>query len=107
MNLHEKLITMNIPTYEQLDQDAPAEELRVVTKIFNPNGAGTWYIISYDPDTRIAFGYVSIFGDWNDEYGSFSVYELDELRPRPLGLPLEIDLCFTPKTGKEVETKYE
>ena len=38
----------------------------VIAKYFDPCGAGTWYAIEYNPIERIFFGYVSIFGDWND-----------------------------------------
>jgi hypothetical protein len=38
----------------------------IVAKFFNPTGAGTWYAASYDPKSRLFFGFVSIFGDEND-----------------------------------------
>jgi hypothetical protein len=38
------------------------------------------------------FGYVSLFGDWNDEWGYFSLAELEEIRTPMLHLPIERDL---------------
>lgn len=63
----------------------------VVAKFFNPAGAGTWYATEYNPQIRTFFGYVSIFGDWNDEWGYFSLQEL-ETYPGAFGLGIERDL---------------
>ena len=70
-------------------------------KIFDPTGLWTWYINSYDPDTRIAFGFVDGF---ELEYGEFSMEELCEARGK-LGLPLERDLYWTPCPMKDIERK--
>ena len=67
----------------------------VVAKFFNPCGAGTWYATEYYSKDRVFFGYVSIFGDHNDEWGSFSLDELEGVTCRPLGLGIERDLYFT------------
>ena len=48
----------------------------VIAEFFNPAGAGTWYATECDPERRVFFGYVLIHGDWNDEWGSFSLDEL-------------------------------
>ena len=73
----------------------------IVAKFFNPQGAGTWYATEYDPKTKTFFGYVSIFGDWNDEWGSFSLDELESYRG-PLGLGIERDLYWTERKSSEV-----
>ncbi len=65
----------------------------IVTKFFNPAGVGTWYATEYDPQTKTFFGYVSIFGDWNDEWGSFSLAELESYKG-PLGIGIERDLYW-------------
>jgi hypothetical protein len=70
-------------------------------KFFNPCGAGTWYATEYDPETRIFFGYVSIFGDWNDEWGSFALEELESYKG-PLGIGIERDLYFGERRASEV-----
>jgi hypothetical protein len=66
----------------------------IVAKFFNPTGAGTWYATEYDPRDKIFFGYVSIFGDWNDEWGYFSLTELESYKG-PLGIGIERDLYWT------------
>jgi len=63
----------------------------VIAKYFNPTGSGTWYAVSYDPETREFFGYVSIFGDYCDEFGNFSLDELESLE-LPMGLKIERDM---------------
>ena len=73
----------------------------VVAKFFNPAGAGTWYATEYDPVERIFFGYVSIFGDWNDEWGYFSLDELETVTG-PLGLGIERDLYWNEKPMSEI-----
>ena len=65
----------------------------IVAKFFNPCGAGTWYAIEYDPKTQTFFGYVSIFGDANDEWGYFSLGELESFKG-PLGIGIERDLYW-------------
>lgn len=62
----------------------------IVAKFFNPAGAGTWYATEYDPVDKVFFGYVSIFGDWNDEWGSFSLKELESFTGN-FGLGIERD----------------
>lgn len=67
-------------------------------KLFNPSGAGTWFIAGYDPDTRIAFGIADI---QERELGSFSLDEIIEYRS-PIGLPIERDLYWTPTPSKDL-----
>jgi hypothetical protein len=73
----------------------------VIAKFFNPAGAGTWYATEYDPESKEFFGYVSIFGDWNDEWGSFALSELESYRGK-FGLGIERDLYFGEKKISEV-----
>lgn len=63
----------------------------VIAKYFNPIGIGTWYATEYDPDTKTFFGYVSLFGDHNDEWGYFTLAELEEFIGK-MGLGIERDL---------------
>jgi hypothetical protein len=65
----------------------------VVAKFFYPAGSGTWYATEYDPESRLFFGYVSIFGDWNDEWGYFSLTELESFTGR-FGVGIERDLYW-------------
>lgn len=63
----------------------------VVAKYFNPCGSQTWYCTEYDPKCQVFFGYASLFGDYNDEWGYISLLELEEL-VLPAGLTIERDL---------------
>ena len=76
----------------------------IVAKFFNPTGAGTWYATEYDPKRRIFFGYVSIFGDMNDEWGYFSLDEFESYKGR-LGLGIERDLYFDEQKASLVINK--
>ncbi|MCL4264781.1 MAG: DUF2958 domain-containing protein [Anaerolineae bacterium] len=78
-----------------------AEDPIIVAKFFNPSGAGTWYATAYYPTERLFFGYVSIFGDWNDEWGYFSLEELQTVKGA-FGLGIERDLYWTEKRASEV-----
>lgn len=98
-----KLLTKEL--LERFNKVGRQEEVKdpiVITKFFNPTGAGTWYATEYNPESKIFFGYVSIFGDWNDEWGYFSLEELESLRG-PFGLGIERDLYFKEKRFSEVE----
>ena len=77
----------------------------VICKFFNPCGAGTWYATEYDPESRIFFGYVSIFGDHCDEWGTFSLDELESVRCPPLGLSIERDMWFKECRSSKIVTK--
>jgi len=61
-------------------------------KLFDPCGSWTWYIDSYDPQTRTAYGLVDGF---EKEYGYIDMAELVALRNR-FGLPIERDLYWRP-----------
>jgi len=73
----------------------------IIAKFFNPAGAGTWYATEYNPEERIFFGYASIFGDWNDEWGYFSLDELQSFKGK-FGLGIERDLYFEEKPASQV-----
>jgi len=63
----------------------------VVAKFFNPCGGQSWFATEYNPETKIFFGYASLFGDHCDEWGSFSLEELENLEVG-YGLGIERDL---------------
>ena len=79
--------------FSQVGSQEKVKDPVIVAKFFNPTGAGTWYATEYDPKDKIFFGYVSIFGDWNDEWGYFSLVELESYKG-PLGIGIERDLYF-------------
>ena len=81
-----------------IDPEARAEDIVLKVKLFNPTGAGTWWLASYDPETGIAFGVADIH---EREAGDIWVPELLQYRGK-FGLPLERDIHYTPKTMAEV-----
>jgi hypothetical protein len=66
-------------------------------KFFTPDSNWTWYASEFDGED-IFFGLVS---GLEVELGYFSLKELEEVKG-PLGLPIERDLHFEPKTLKEL-----
>jgi len=77
----------------------------IIAKFFNPIGQGYWFATEYDPKDKIFFGYVSLFGDWNDEWGNFSLEELEESQ-LPLGMKIERDLYFKETLSSEIIKQY-
>lgn len=97
-----KLLTKELlKRFAQVGRQEDESDPLVIAKFFNPTGAGTWYATEYDPQDQIFFGYVSIFGDWNDEWGSFSLSELENYQGK-FGLGIERDLYFGEKRISEV-----
>ncbi len=78
-----------------------SDQIKVIVKFFNPVGAGTWYAVEYNEKERMFFGFVSLFNDWNDELGYFSLDELESYKG-PLGIGIERDLYFGEHTLKEI-----
>lgn len=74
----------------------------VVTKFFNPTGIGTWYATEYNQEEKRFFGFVSLFGDHNDEWGYFSLDELESFEDSRYGLGIERDIFFTPTRASEI-----
>ena len=100
-----KLLTKELlKRFEQIGRQEQSSNPIVIAKFFNPTGAGTWYATEYDPSTKEFFGLVSIFGDWNDEWGSFSLEELENYRGN-FGLGIERDLYFGERRMSEVAQK--
>ena len=96
-----KLLTKELEKrFAKIGKQEDIEDPIVVAKFFNPTGAGTWWATEYDPERKIFFGYVSIFGDHNDEWGSFSLAELESVKGK-LGLGIERDLyCVEQKISQ-------
>ena len=100
-----KLLTKKLlARFAKLGRQEDSSDPIVVAKFFNPAGAGTWYATEYDPASREFFGFVSIFGDWNDEWGSFSLTELESYRGK-FGLGIERDLYFEEQPISKVISK--
>ena len=100
-----KLMTKTLQRrFAQVGSQENNKDPLVIAKFFHPTGSGTWYATEYDPATRAFFGYASIFGDWNDEWGYFSLAELEAYKGR-FSLGIERDLHWREKPASEVIKK--
>lgn len=73
---------------------------KVVAKIFNPFGNGTWYIINSDKnDPDYLWAIVDLF---EVEVGSVSRMDLETIKVPPFRLGLERDMSFTPINAQEL-----
>ena len=73
-----------------------------MVKFFTPDSSWSWYASEFDGED-IFFGLVS---GLEVELGYFSLSELQSVRG-PLGLPIERDLHFEPKTLKALKEKHK
>ena len=93
-----KLITKTLEKrFLQVGDQKNEENPLIIAKFFSPVGGATWYASEYDPETKIAFGYVKDLvpseNGMFDEWGSFSIDELQSVQ-LPFGLYIERDLHF-------------
>jgi hypothetical protein len=96
----------NRPAYRYIRQSdhmpALGTEVKMATvKLFNPTGAGTWYLSEYDATERVAFGATDLGLSYGASLGYIMMDELVSFRGR-FGLPIERDLHFTPCLLSEV-----
>ena len=97
-----KLLTKEL--LEKFNEVGRQEEVKdplVIAKFFNPTGAGTRYATEDNPQSKNFFGYISIFGDWNDEWGYFSLAELENYRGK-LGLGIERGINFISRPFSQI-----
>lgn len=81
-----KLITKTLEQrFKEVGEQYANENPIVIAKFFDPVGSATWYATEYDVETNICYGYVT--GLAYDEWGSFSITELEALQ-RPLRLQM-------------------
>lgn len=83
-------------------KELPPEELMVIVKFFTPDSSWTWYAVSAYRDKED--GDVQFFGlvdGLEAELGYFWLSELESVRG-PLGLPIERDLYWQPKTLAQI-----
>ena len=73
-----------------------------LVKFFTPDSNWTWYASEFDGED-LFFGLVSGF---EIELGYFSLSELQSVKGS-LGLPIERDLYYEPKTLKELMEKHK
>jgi len=101
-----KLMTKELEArFEEVGSQEEVKDPIVIAKFFYPMGRGTWLATEYDPKDKIFFGYVSLFGDYCDEWGSFSLEELEDFKG-PFGLGIERDLYFKETPSSELIKKY-
>lgn len=100
MKLMTEEVKRKLPPMGSQESKAPTEVM-VTVKFFDPCGRFTFYATEYDGEDSV-FGYcVSPLGPDCDELGYASVSELQAVRGR-LGLGIERDIHWTPKTLAEV-----
>ena len=95
-----KLLTQEIrrrlpPLYSQEKLGGKA---MVHVKFFTPDSSWTFWATEFDPKDGLFFGLVE---GHERELGYFSLAEMQKVRG-PLGLPVERDLYFKPKTLEEI-----
>lgn len=98
MKLFTKAIRDKLVSNHQ--QQDGTKSFRAVVKLFNPTGAGTWYLSELDPETNVAFGVCQIH---EKEFGYVSIDELSEYKGA-FGLGIERDKYFKPT---KLEDLYE
>jgi len=100
-----KLITKTLEKrFKEVGSQENKKDPLVIAKFFNPTGMGTWYATEYIPKEKIFFGYVSLFGDYNDEWGNFSLEELESIKGH-FGIGIERDLFCGEKRISEFNIK--
>lgn len=75
--------------------DREMQDIKIVCKLFNPSGAGTWYLYEKETDD-IFWGFVNLGDSECAELGTVSLSELESLRFPPFGLGIERDTGFEP-----------
>jgi hypothetical protein len=93
---------MKILTKEILDAftkqgycgDKETKDIKIVLKLFNPTGVGTWYLYEKEDDD-IYWGFVNLGDPEMSECGTVSMSELMEFKGR-FGLGIERDMHFKP-----------
>lgn len=69
-------------------------DIKIICKLFNPCGTGTWWLYEHvEEDIYMAF--CLLHNPQDAEIGTISLDEMLALR-LPMGLTIEIDLCFKP-----------
>ncbi len=95
MKLLTKAIRKQLPKM-RATENTPESQKMAVVKFFDPTGRATWYALEFDGKDEF-FGYVvSPLGPDCDEYGYFSLAELESITVR-MGLKIERDLHFKPQ----------
>lgn len=89
-------------------EDYEPKDIKIICKLFNPVGAGTWYVYDYDPEDDIAYAFVNLLGPDCAECGAVSMQELREYRPYqayPIGIERDLHFDIGSMTLAEVKDK--
>ncbi len=87
--------------FSQIGSQKEVEDPVIVARFFTPFGSARWYATEYDSVNKMFFGFVSIFGGWDDEWGYFSLTELQSGK-NTFGTVIERDLYWTEQKIKSV-----
>jgi len=87
-------------------QDGKGGKAVVHLKFFTPSSSWTWYATEGEPELdesgkEVDFKFFGLVFGHEREFGYFLLSELEEVRG-PMGLPIERDLYFKPKTLEEI-----
>lgn len=97
MELMPKEITQNLHPHYGTEQVKLGDKI-VHAKLFTPWSNWTWFVIEYDPETRICWGLVE---GHETEWGFFSLDEIEAVEG-PGGLKIERDLHFRTQSIREL-----
>ena len=100
--MRQKLFTKQIDDmlFKQYAMGNDLSKQKVVAKIFNPYGSGTFYLLNSDPsDPDYIWAIVDLF---EVEVGSVSRESLEMMKVPPFGLNLERDIYFQPINASEL-----
>ena len=87
-------------------QDSKGGKAVVYTKYFTPSSNWTWYVTEGEPVTddsgkEVDYRFFGLVDGHCKEFGYFSLSELESVNG-PMGLPIERDLHWQPKTLEEI-----
>ena len=100
LNAQKKQLIKNYIKHKEAWNDEHPQHVdsKVVVKLFNPAGSGTWYLTELNPETTEAFGLSCL---QEKELGYINLNELMSFKG-PLGLGIERDAWF-PMNKKTLE----
>ena len=96
--LNDELIKILPPLYSTENIKDPL----IQCKFFTPDSSWTWYVLEYDKENEIFFGYVC---GLENELGYFSLAELESIKGQ-LGLSIERDISFKPTKLSVVKKEH-
>ena len=104
MKLFPKEIRETLP--DLYAQDGKGGKAVVNVKFFAPSSSWTWYVVGGEPMLNESgkeqdFRFFGLVDGHEKEFGDFLLSELEEVRG-PMGLPIERDLHWKPKTLEEI-----